>query len=73
MTKTIQIGGWDEDKRQVVVNDNATLSEALRIAGIRPTRTQQITAFSDAAAIDEGELVRDGETYLLTGNQVNGQ
>ena len=32
----------------------------------------EVTSYSDAAAIELGETVRDGETYLLTGNQVSG-
>ncbi len=69
--KTITIGDWDGEQKQINVEDTTTLQEAMQIAGIRQARTQQITTFSNADRVEPGEVVSDGETYLLTGNQVS--
>ena len=70
--KTITIGEWDGEQKQISVEDTTTVQQALQIAGIRPARTQQITTFSNADRVESDEIVSDGETYLLTGNQVSG-
>ena len=72
MGKTIQIGHWDEEQRTIEVNDNATVRDALRIAKLVASGNQQITSHTDAMSIELDEVVRDGETYLLTSNDVSG-
>ena len=68
--KTVEIGTIDGETRKVTVNSNATVAQALQIAGFSPTSTQHITAYSNSDAIEPGENVVDGETYLLTENVV---
>ena len=71
--KTVRIGPVDGEQASFQVEDNATIAQALAVAGLRMAPSQSITSFSDAQDISLGEMVRDGETYLLTGNQVSGQ
>jgi len=73
MSKTIQIGEVFGDTQEVVVDDTATVRQALQIAGVGMAQSQGITSYSDAAAIEMDEVVRDGETYLLTSNHVSGR
>lgn len=73
MSKTIQIGEVFGDTTEVVVDDNATVRQALQIAGVGIAPSQQLTSYSDAARIEMDEIARDGETYLLTSNHVSGR
>lgn len=72
MTKIIQIGHWDENQKTVELDDNATVRDALRIAKLTPSRNTQLISHSDAMPIEIDEVVRDGETYVLTSNDVSG-
>ena len=70
--KNIRIGAWDGEQVLIQVQDEATVSDALRTAGLQLAQSQSVTTFSDAQDVELNSLVRDGETYLLTGNQVSG-
>jgi len=70
--KTIKIGPWDGEQRQIQVEDSATVSQALQAAGLRISSQQSVSTFSDAQDVGLNEVVSDGETYLLTGNQISG-
>lgn len=70
--KTINIGPYDGDQVQIQVEDNATINDALRTAGLTLARSQSVTSYSDAENLDLGSSVQDGETYLITGNQSSG-
>jgi hypothetical protein len=72
MTKTISIGAWDGEQSTIQVEDSATISQALQIAGLTLSPSQSVTTFSDAQDVELNSVVREGETYLLTGNQVSG-
>ena len=72
MSKTIQIGDWDGKQQTITIEDNSTLQDALRIAGITAKVSQQVVAYSDASPVDFSDSLIDGETYLLTGSQVSG-
>ena len=73
MSKTIQIGEVFGDTQEVIVDDSATVRQALQIAGVRIAPSQQLTSYSDAARIEMDEVARDGETYLLTSSHVSGR
>lgn len=70
--KTIQIGPWDGDQPTIQVADDATIGQAMQQAGLTLAESQSITTLSDAQDLSRNDLVRDGETYLLTGNQQSG-
>ena len=70
--KTIQIGPWDGDQASIQVADTATLNDALREAGLSLAPSQSITTLSDTQDLGLNDVVQNGETYLLTGNQVSG-
>lgn len=70
--KTVQIGAWDGDQPTITVPDNATVQDALRIAGMSLASTQQIVSYTNSENVGVGDSVLDGETYILTGNQVSG-
>jgi len=72
MTKQIRIGAWDGEQASIQVEDSATISQALQIAGLTLAPSQSVTTFSDAQDVGLDSLVQDGETYLLTGNQQSG-
>ena len=70
--KTIQIGDVFGELKTVRLEDSQTLANALQLAGLSVQNTQQIVSQSNAAQIEPGELATDGETYVITGNQVSG-
>jgi len=73
MSKQITIvEGLNGEEKRLTVPDNSLVSDALRAAGISVGSGRSITSFSDAGNIEAGELVRDGETYLLTSNHHSG-
>lgn len=71
--KTIKVGAWDGEQVSIQIEDSATLNDALKIAGMKLAPTQQIVSYSNAMPADADDAITDGETYLLTGNQVSGQ
>jgi len=73
MSKTINIGAWKGEQQELVVDDNSTLSNALQQAGLTITNSQQVTSYSDGSNNELNDVVRDGETYLITGNHVSGR
>jgi hypothetical protein len=70
--KNISIGAWDGDQVQLSVDDNATVSQVLQQANLQVAPSQSVTAYSNSEPVRMSDQVFDGETYLLTGNQVSG-
>ncbi len=72
MAKTINIGPWDGEQPQIQVEDNATLSDALQMAGLSLAASQQINTLTDPTALNLGDGIIEGETYLLTSTDDSG-
>ncbi len=70
--KQISIGSWDEEQRQIQVEDDSTVGSALRQAGVTVAETQSVSTFSNATNVGLNDNVVDGETYLLVSNSVSG-
>jgi hypothetical protein len=71
--KTVFVGPWDGEQVQIQVEDAATIGQVLSAAGLRLANSQTITTLSSATDLSINDGVVDGETYVLTGNQVSGQ
>jgi len=71
-TKTIFVQRFDESPKEIQVGMSDTVRRAFEIAGITIGSSERITAMSNAADIDSGELTSDGERYVVVGNHTLG-
>ncbi len=70
--KTIQIGDVFGTLKEVKMEENQTVADALQMAGMAVSSAQQVVASSNSRAVQTTDTVVDNEVYLLTSNQESG-
>ena len=72
MVKTIQVGNVFGDIKEVELQDNQTLADALQQAGMVVSAAQQLLANSTSLSVNVNSVPENNEVYLITNNQDSG-